>query len=515
MERNWPMGVSKRNEELKKRFCLCMLSVFFWGLAAYGYCFLHNSFSHDSLSEFNGALGSNAWKIELGRILVPVYKMVFRTNLTLPWLCGGLTLLWIGLAVFLTAEMFEQKNPWAVFLTAGVFTVNLTVSATAVTYVHDLDGNLFGMLCAAAAVFLWQKSRFGFLPGMVLIAMCLGFYQSYLAVGIVLALMLCLKWLLDGERFGEVFRRGLAAIGMLVGGGVLYAVALLLVWKLTGTAPASGGTNSLDMLLTLTPRSLLRLIVEAYLDGAGRLFRVVTPYPQPLTGAVTVVLLLLSVGLFALELRGKGRWETLLSLALAALLPLGMNMIYVLSSGLVHDLMVYGIWLAYLPALLLAFRGGEGNRAMGAVRRVCCLLVGFVLFANVQTANALSLKKDMEQDAFLSYMTRVVHTMENCEGYVPGQIPVVFVGQPPETTIPGFEKYARVTGADQSAVTGLAEDYRARAYFQYVLNNPAVIPGSDVFSRMASDPRVQAMPSYPQNGSIALVDGVLVVKLSP
>lgn len=507
------MRLTQENENIRKQFLLCMLSVFIWGMAAYGYSFLHSSFSHDSLSEFNGTIGSKAIKMELGRVLVQGYKVIFRTDLTLPWLCGVLALVWLGLSVFLTARMFSLRKGIVIFLTAGVFTVNLTVIATAITYSHDLDGNLFGMLCAVGAVFLWQQYRWGFLPGMVLIAASLGFYQSYLSVAIVLAMLLCMKWLLSGQTARNVFRRGLTAIGMLLGGGVVYVLLLLAAWKLTGTTPSSGGSNSLDLLLTLTPRRLLGLTVWAYIDEASRLFRVVSPYPRQLTGAVTGLILLLSGGMFAVELRGKGRLETLLSLALAALLPLGMNMIYVLTDGQVHDVMVYGIWLAYLPALLLAFRDCGNGRVRGAVGHLCCILVGFLLFANVQTANVLSLKKDMEQDAFLSYMTRIVYTMENSEGYQPGQTPVVFVGEPPIHTIPGFEKYTCVTGADESAVTGLAEDFRARSYFQYVLNNPALIPGSDVFERMREDPRVKAMPVFPQSGSVAMVDEVMVVKV--
>ena len=40
-------------------------------------------------------------------------------------------------------------------------------------------------------------------------------------------------------------------------------------------------------------------------------------------------------------------------IVLLGLLPLGMNTIYIPTTGVVHDLMVYAIWLFYLLALLL------------------------------------------------------------------------------------------------------------------------------------------------------------------
>ena len=318
----------------------------------------------------------------------------------------------------------------------------------------------------------------------------------------------------SGQAFRGVFRRGLISIGMLLGGGIVYALMLVLVWKVTGNAPASGSSNSLDVMLGLTLRDFLRLSVGAYGDTFSRLFRAVTPYSSRVVTAVTGVIGLLTAGMFALELKGKGRWEILLSIVLAGLIPLGMNFTYVLSDGMVHDLMVYGIWLSYLPCLTLACRAASPTQARKAVRWLCFGLVGVLLYANVQTANVLHLKKDMEHDAFLSYMTRVVYSMESCEGYIPGKTPVVFVGLARFDTIPGFEEYTRVTGADYPGVTGMQEDFRARAYFQYVLNNPALIPGSDVFARMREDPRVEAMPDYPLSGSVAMIDDVLVVKLS-
>ena len=50
------------------------------------------------------------------------------------------------------------------------------------------------------------------------------------------------------------------------------------------------------------------------------------------------------------------------------------------------------------------------------------------------------------------------------------------------------------------------------SYFTYVLLNPARMAEQDVWSRMQDDPRVDAMPVYPAEGSVAMVDDVMVVK---
>lgn len=510
----------KTFERNKKQLLFVILCTFFWGLLAHGYGFMQNSFSHDSLNEFNGADGSNLWKIQLGRFCIPLYKAIFRTDLTLPWLVGLLSLVWIGLTVFSVVRIFRIESKPLVFLIAGIFTANITVAATAATYMHDYDCDMFALLCAVMAVYFWKNVRRGGIFGAICISISLGIYQSYFCVTIVLVMFVCILDLLNGESFKNVFNSGLRAIGMLLLGCVLYGVAMKLALTLAGTTLASGDYNSLGIMLELTPRSILSLIFYAYKDCISRLFSVASPYPAALIQGITWLILLILAGimLYGIGSRRIRVPEKLLCIGLVCLLPLGMNLMYVLTTGVVHDLMVYAVWLVYLLVLLLTnwlTERWKGNKKLIQLKSVCMALILVLLYSNVQTANAMYLKKDMEQDAFLSFMTRVLYRIENYEGYEPGITPVVFVGNSDQLceTIPGFERYCRVTGLSESVVTGLTEDFRARSYFAYVLNNPALIPGGDVWYDMQTDSRAAEMPNYPADGCIAMIDGVLVVKL--
>ena len=142
-------------------------------------------------------------------------------------------------------------------------------------------------------------------------------------------------------------------------------------------------------------------------------------------------------------------------------------------------------------------------------------MIAVILYGNVQTANALYLKKDMEQDAYLALMNRIVYRMETVEEYEAGVTPVVFVGSHRllNEVIPGYEEYRDITGMHSSVVANTQEDYRLRSYFQTVMNYPVSVPGGDVFRQIREDSRVKAMPAYPQDGSVAMIDGTMVVKL--
>lgn len=522
--------LSDRTDRNRKTLLICLISVFLWGLAAHNYGFVHSSFSHDSLFEFNGDGLSNDIRLINGRFLSPVCRKLFRTDLTLPWLTGVLGLLWIGLAVFFTAKLFQIEHPVLLAAISGFFAANLTVSSTIATFMHDFDCDMLALLFSVLAVFCWQKAKWGFLPGAVFVMCSLALYQSYICVSITLVMLVCMMALLDGESLGAVLVRGLRGCAMLLLGGGLYFAALKVVTQLAQTTLMTGAYNSLDRPLQIVNMSWFDIkytFKETYAIFFERLTQVLSPFPA-VTRRVTKMLLGSSVVLLAANMiLGRVRLgQSLLLIALTALLPLGMNLMHLITFGSAsHELMIYAYWLVYLLPLLLGSRLIRHAAALGSgwkahalpvsrwLQAACVGMVLVLVCGNVQTANVLYLKKDMEQDAYLSVMTRVVYRMEETEGYVPGQTPVAMVGLPQQINevIPGFEAYRKPNGMWMSDVLNFGDAGHWSAYFKYILQNPAKIVDG---SQLHGDPRVEALPCYPAQGCTALIDGTLVVKLS-
>lgn len=509
-------------ERNKKWMYFAIIATFVWGFVTHGYSFVDNNFSHDSLNEFHGAIWGNHLKMGSGRVFVPIYRDLFRGDLTMPWLIGILALLWIGLAVFLTIRIFSIENKLLIVLTAGIFTANISVSATAATYIHDLDCNMFSMLCAVAAVYCWKKLPWGSVLGALFLMVSLGIYQGFLAVTIVLVLFVCILALMNGDTFKNVFRQGLKAVGMILAGCGLYYVAMRVILHLSNLQLTSGDYNSLDVILRLTPKTLVEMIAGAYQDCFMRLINAYSAYPAIAIKAITLVLLLIFAGVTVIRLGNKsmGIPEKVLCICLIGLLPVGMDLLYILTLGQNHDLMVYAIWLFYLLALLLtdwlAARPCGGKVQIGKLLHVFTILLVFLLlFGHVQFANGMYMKKEQEYDAYLSLMTRIVDDMEECEEYVPGETPVVFVGLPDNLIdmIPGFKDYWNVIGMISTDVILRPQRDRYRAYFENVMGLPIVLAEDSVWDDIWSRDSVIEMPPYPSKECIAMIDGNLVVKL--
>ncbi len=499
----------------------CFLVTYLWGFIAHGYLFLSNSISHDSIDEFLSMTDIALKKIGSGRFFVPVVHFL-RGNISAPWWLGFLSLLFVSLALFFLIRTFDIREKLLIFLTSGILTVNTSYIALAATYIHDLDCNSLALLFSVLAVYLWRRTKYGAVYGTVPIALSLGIYQSFLSVTITLVVMLSILDLVRGKGFREVFLPGLKAIAMVIGGGILYFCLLKVVTTFAAASLSAGKYNSLDNILSLTPKSLIQLVVSTWKFTVRQIITVNATLPGRLATMTQACVLLVCFVSVLPKLFDKSMAvsEKILLILLSGFLPVGMNVSRILSGGMSHDLMYFAMWLVYLLALLLPreLLQQEGG-LMQCAKELCQLtaicLVAVILYGNVQIANSTYTAKRFIQDANLSMFTRIVSDIEEQEDYIPGETLISFVGSPDLALKDMPKQYRRfyTTGFyDSYVIGGMVHDHY-QCYFDYVLMNPGKIASNDQTQALSVHPQVSAMPLYPMHGSIAMVDGVLVVKL--
>lgn len=502
-----------------------LLYTFALGLCAHAFAFLNLSPSQDALVELFYTKQSGDWQISLGRVLEPLYHSVTGSSATFPWTTGLISLLWIGITVFLTAKLFNIRHKVYLLLMAGFFATNETVTATVATYAPWLGSDMLALLLATSAASCWQTMterrdwRF-FLLGVVLITVSLGLYQAYLAVAIVLIILASMISLLTGEKGKVVFRNGLLGIGMILLGCLLYYPLTKIICAIANVSLVEGENNSLTRLWSNSESFFTRL-VETITDVGIKVtvYRNSTVYPKNLIRCIYLVLAGISFVKAALIIRQqkiKGV-PLLLFLALFAILPIGANAIRMLTPR-VYDLMFFGIWILLITPLLLyaAFPSQGSGRFSKYANRLVCLCLGILLFGNIQTANMIYVEKELRYDATLSIMTHVMQDIEKQADYAPGATQVVIVGNLSKTLLPlpGDKDIGGISGAIDPPIS---YDYTYQNFFSYVLQKEVnVINHKDLAAseEMANNAYVKQMPCYPVAGYVAEVQGVLVVKLS-
>ena len=503
-------------QEEKKRFVPALLFTFLLGFFAHGYQFfgmnlfhdgLHNAFPHPDY--YLGAA--------LGRGLQYVYTRLFGSAVYLPLTNGLLSLLWIGLAVWAVCRLFRFEKLWQIGFTAAVFVTNQTITAIAGTYPPYLSMFAFALLCSALSALCWGEfARSGkqwyLVPGAVLTAVSMGIYQSYLFTAVVLIMLSSVLALLENDSFKAVFLRGLGGVVMLVFSGALYLFLTGLICRITGTPLETDGYNSLGNVAG-NAEPLSERITSCFTQFSDRFFKdIPSVYPEKLIVFLNAALLVLTlVLLIAVIVRRKVTPLSLgLVILLLVLLPFAANGTRLINKE-VHDLMEFAFYLVYLIPLMLLPLLPEIS-----VKKVCTGLCGaalaVVMFSNIQTANLLYTMRAVEYDANLSLMTRVAERIETLEDYVPGETPVMFWGTPKNVLepLPNQEKVLNILGGD--ILSPVTYYHTWEIYLERVLLRDVALYAP---SELIISEEVQDMPIFPAEGSVAMVDGTVIVKFMP
>ena len=501
----------KRFWEANRRvIVICLIATFVWGLAAHGYHFLNFNYSHDTLDGIYTGGYENDHKTELGRGFSPVYRYLIRGLFTMPWITGLLALLWIAMAVYFVVRIFDVKSAGLMVLISGVMTVNLTVIAVAATYMFDFDVNMCAMMLSCLAAWLWRsRTRGWFVLGAVCVGVGMGMYQSYVTATIALVMMALLMDLMDGKKPLEALKQGvMGALMVLLGTGV-YFVSIELIGRLFGVELIAR-TNTMVATGSTDVSSIADLIKGVYTTWWDYFFNPHSSYLVPGTMRVINMALMVFAAFVIIRTlvrRDVGVLAKVLFVGIAALLPLGMNVFYVLASGFLHDLMKYSFALFYVLCLLWMAR-----QPVKPVKWACCALSCVMLWSGVQTANTVYFKKEMIWDATYSRMTNVVYDMLYY-GYVPGETEVFISGNIPFGSMTGFEEVDEITGVDHN--NAITRDQKSiRSYFQYVFGDKMVFATEEQQESIMATEDFEYMSRWPDEGYITIVDDVMVVKLN-
>lgn len=490
--------------------------VFFWvfalGLTAHGYRFMNPNFNHDSLYSLYEQ--GPELMISVGRFLRPVYRLL-RGNLTLPAFGGILALVYLSFASYLLVELLDIQNSWLIGLVCGVLTVNSTMSLMNATYMTDTDAYCLSFLLAVLGVWALKRWKHGSLLLVLFCFLSLGIYQAYVSTAVFLLLLLGLEDLLRGKPVKQVY-------GTLVKEMLSIAAAILCYYAGTKLAQwlchvqEADIYNTVSSLHPLSVREVLHRIRACIVSCAMWAVLPIGPVAHfqwlirtinVLMGALAV-LCLLSI----MRRRGLKAGSVWGIVGIVAAMPFGLN-VSTLISGMYHWLTMYSLNLLYVMVLVLA-QMSDGDRGARVKRLLWAVMAAVMLYDGCLCANEFYLKKEMESEATLSTFTRIIDRMENTPDFNPRSTRVAMVGElihsPLSVQRPGIANDA----------TGMWFNFSVSyydtcvAYLTYYLGYPAECVSEEEVIALEKDPRVMEMPPFPAQGSVRMVDDVMVVKLA-
>lgn len=499
------------------------------GLVTHMYAFTNDLLNHDDIYH----LLQCEYGAQSGRWFLPIV-LGWDGTYSMPWLIGALSVLCLALTACFTVSLLRIQGRFGALITVTLLVAYPTVAAT-FSYMFTADAYFFGLFLASFAAYAAARMpRMGLPLGAVALILSLGIYQSYFPVAAVLMVGALLFDTLDGElSLGRLFLRGVKMVLTL---GVAIAAYMVIARWVMRNAGGLTDYMGISEMGHLSLGELPSLIVKCYQEygsyfwnnGTGQLFT----FAKPLIVVALVMAVVLLLTLVARK--GVGLGHALLAMVLAVLYPLAGDLIHVMvAGGAVHDLMLYGtIYLLVLPLALasyaeahLAELGGTGRIVTTFVGWVIVICMSFTAYSYVVTDNKAYLKMSLSRDQLMAYSNRLISAIEQTPGYTPGMT-LVLTGS--SVAEPGFT--AQIPELSELWMVGVLDAGQLRSKYSYgeFLRYYMAYPG-EVYLTNSSDnvadkrewareiaakPEVVAMPNYPTEGSIAIIDGVVVVKLN-
>ena len=468
---------------------LCML-------LAHGFAWFNLFPSHDgTILVFD----ADVVMLQLGRWVELLYFRFVRGRINAPWLNGAFTIVWTSLAVYLVGKLLQLGKKATIALCA-VFSTAISVTLLYATYYDKTDLYACAMFLAVWGVYAVRRFRcrwWGVLFCSGCLCLAMGLYQGYIEFAIGL-LLIC---------------RGVTAVVSLLLGGVLYAVSMkaVLAYKHLELIDSS---NGLQQMSRAGVADYLARLPGAY----KQVFTTLLGYDVWNNRGMrlaTAVCLLLGLACLVLALRKKPLRAAVQVVILLVLLPLGLNVVYLLSERHPTLLMLYPVYLVY--ALVLLLTGLEPDTIPRSAAWLACLLCAFITVQNVIYANGAYTYRKLVYENTRAQVYTIMAKVEDLPGYVEGETPVVFSGDFTDSNFTYHNDLIRLYEEGETGLSGSAITYDGtiKWWFGNIMGSSAKVVNTQAeLDAWAENPAVQAMPSYPASGCIAMVDGAAVIKLS-
>lgn len=205
--------------------------------------------------------------------------------------------------------------------------------------------------------------------------------------------------------------------------------------------------------------------------------------------------------------------------------PLAVNGIYLLAEkNSVYSIMRYPMVLVYIMGILILeyFQRSEifacnltdriWARAINTAKIMICWIGTVMIFgsmcSNIYYANTQYLAMDMQYKQAYSYFISMITEIKLTDGYE-ADLPIVLIGDTIEDeSFYQNEDFAAYGMSGRSET--LLNEYSRDVFWKKYIGFDHLIEDEGPWESL---PEVQAMPCYPQKGSIQVIDGAVVLKL--
>lgn len=496
----------------QRRFKVTFVSAMIMAVIAHGFAFTNVLHNYDNISVFmrgyGTGLSSGRWLLTLLGDWVKNTGGGYNT----PFFNGILTMLLLSITACIIIDFFEIDSTILCSLIGAMFLCFPTVTST-MFFMYTAPYYALAILLAVLAAWFADRVHFGMVYGSILCAFSLGIYQAYLPLTASLLILKMLQNTLSKQRKIEKFlKEGVYFFLTLVFGVLIYWI-LLKVCLITKGISLSD-YQGIDQMGKLTIAEIPYLIKRCYYSFVRLVFSDYCGISQtPLIQKSLMILGLISIFTNA-YLLSREKWNTNIgeNILLLIVFPIAVNSIILMCpESNIYTLMVYGTVVIYfVPIVLLNILKNKKEKLfrylrIPAVLMIFLSIIGYTYQANRNYVALYYTTKQTENQLMM-----LVERARMADGYKDSQ-KWAFIGFNVEDELVKnpWETMEVYGGNARYLVNSYARNKFINAYIGFDV--PMV--EQERIEELSSLPEIQQMPCYPDDGSIKVVDDILVIKL--
>ena len=466
----------------------------------------------------------------------------------LKWVNAVLSILYLAIAAVILVKILDVKEKLTMGIVSALLVVFPAVTAT-FAYMYTADGYYMGFALAILAVYLTKRyKKNGWVFGGIALAFSMGIYQAYVAASILLCLFDIILECAKNHEIKDNLLLGLRYLVMgVLGGGSYYVIlkiCLVVQHKQMDTY------QGLDHMGKISVSELPQQISAIYHDFVAFALKGNIFVQNTFSAVAVIILCFMAVcALITILVRSKAyrKWNLILLILVCVLLiPLGTNIVLLMSSDAYYHLLMRMQWALFpILAVVLAEHALSGMKmvppkaekeesenkeksseekdkikvnvfplTMSILVLISSILMiwQFVLEDNIAYFN---MRERYEKT--YAYCLRLIDRMEQTEGYYTG-MPVAMIGVVDEEKYPVTD----ITGTVTNHISGTTGDilvYKGEQYFYFMKNYMGftfnVILDGDQIVEIAESKEYEEMDSFPAKDSVKIVNGIMYIKTEP
>ena len=517
------MDVLQYWKKMKIQKKCALISTFLFGILAHGPMIFNKFSNRDDLRYlFTGGVtvSSGRWMIY---VIEKLKNYLFQDSVySVPTINAIFTILCIAMSLWILIDLFDIKSQLFSILSGGLM-VCIPVVACMMGNMYITQYFAIAILFAVSGAALISKGKkwYQLIIGILLAACSVGIYQAFIPTVLTILLLSLIKDFSVADcraKFIETVKRsGIIAVSclgfMLVYAGLLKFFCYFTHTELSGYKGI--GTSTLIPLSEYLSRTILPYR-EFFFPERGTYYDVF-PGGARLLYVCSVSLFIIFFCVVTWRTFQKFKPAGICSFLLGLLIPLSVNFIFVMvDPGYCYAMMVYGYAVYFIGFFWLCEKVQKPLKPglKKIIEVVSAVIFGLILIVYWRFDNICYMRLEMYQSQMTRFCTELITRMQSTESYR-SSMKVAYIGEPlvleTDTTVPEIDElnYIHVSpyfGFRQllNTTEPWREFMKIWCEFQaWEVDNPGYF---------RSLPEVQAMPKYPDVGSIRVIEDTLVVK---